>query len=150
MFRPEVQQYKTISIWGPPSVLPPLIVSEKKQVKYMQAFWREYMQRGIKAMDYTRMQKCLHPLPYSSEEGISGLTQWVSCPSPPAAGTPCSVCHQSAFASRAPDFCSVHVQWRIERCEPRASGLGLLLQVLLKHVYPLISSSPPQLPAKCC
>lgn len=50
----------------------------------------------------TTVQKHLHSLPCSSEEGATGLIQLSSCPSPPAAGTPCSVCHQSSFCSRAP------------------------------------------------
>lgn len=39
MFRPEVQQHKSLFVWGPPWVPPPLMMSEMKQVKYRQAFW---------------------------------------------------------------------------------------------------------------
>lgn len=100
---------------------------------------REYMQRRINAMDYKD----------AGAPASTSLQLWerhlrtnpaASCPSPPAAGPPCSVCHQSAFSPRALEFCSVPVQWRIEHCQLGAIGLGLLLQVLLKHVYPLISS----------
>jgi len=88
LFRPEVQQCKTLFVWGPPPALPPLMVSEKKQI-----FLRgENTCRGGSMLWTTRMQKHFHPLPYSCEKGISGLTQLLSCPFPPGAGTPCSVC----------------------------------------------------------
>lgn len=97
----------------------------------------------------TRMQKCLHPLPYSSEEGILALAQPASCPFPPAAGTMLSVppvwllLQGSWFLLCA---CAV-TYWAMWT---KSQWLRTFVTDASKHVFPLISSCPSLLAAKCC